>query len=47
MDKSTEEIEAKYLEDSSSFMNIDGVNIHTLMKAQGLSFYCYMPTTRT
>ncbi|SVA45460.1 uncharacterized protein METZ01_LOCUS98314, partial [marine metagenome] len=28
MDKSAEEIEAKYLEDSSSFMNIDGVNIH-------------------
>ena len=28
MDKSAEEIEAKYLEDSSSFINIDGVNIH-------------------
>ena len=28
MDKSAEAIEAKYLEDSSSFLNIDGVNIH-------------------
>ena len=28
MDKSAEEIEAKYLEDNSSFINIDGVNIH-------------------
>ena len=35
MDKSAEEIEAKYLEDNSSFINIDGVNIHYTDEGSG------------
>jgi pimeloyl-ACP methyl ester carboxylesterase len=35
MDKSAEEIEAKYLEESSSFINIDGVKIHYTDEGSG------------